>query len=293
MKNWNINFILIALLSVIAIGCTDDKNDTRDLNLNLTGLENLGSEFVYEGWIIVNGSPVTTGTFSVKDNGDLSKSTFTINAEDLDNATTFVLTIEPSPDSDPAPSSVHVLAGDFSGDNASLNIQHESALGNDFKSAKGSYILATPTDGGMMDNEESGVWFLDPTGPSATLELPTLPAGWAYEGWAVINGTPVSTGTFTSANGADGSAIYSGNAGGPPFPGEDFLKNAPAGLSFPTSLAGGVIVISIEPVPDNSVAPFKLKPLVGEVGNNPAVHALKSMNNNIAATAIAGTASKS
>ena len=52
---------------------------------------------------------------------------------------------------------------------------------------------------------------------------------------------------------------------GPPFPGEDFLVNAPSGLAFPTDLAGGVAVISIEPEPDDSAAPFTLKPLAGGI----------------------------
>lgn len=72
------------------------------------------------------------------------------------------------------------------------------------------------------------------SGPTAGLTLATLPAGWKYEGWAVINGTPVSTGTFTSASAADDSAPFSGATAGPPFPGEDFLQNAPSGLTFPT-----------------------------------------------------------
>jgi len=143
---------------------------------------------------------------------------------------------------------------------------------NDFSSSAGKYILATPTD--MDDsNEASGIWFLDNSSgaPAVGLELPVLPKGWAYEGWAVINGVPVSTGTFTSATGQDDTASFSG-AGGPPYPGEDFLNNAPDGLSFPTDLSGGKAVISIEPVPDNSPAPFVLKPLVGDIPANAPVH---------------------
>jgi hypothetical protein len=115
-----------------------------------------------------------------------------------------------------------------------------------------------------MTDETSGVWFLDPAGsPDPSLTLPTLPAGWEYEGWAVIDGVPVTTGKFTDVSMADASAPYSGVDPVPPFPGEDFLMNAPAGVMFPTDLSERPIVISIEPVPDNSPAPFLLKPLVG------------------------------
>jgi hypothetical protein len=66
------------------------------------------------------------------------------------------------------------------------------------------------------------------------------------------------------------------------FPGEDFLENAPAGLTFPTDLAGGVAVISIEPDPDNSTDPFTLKPLVGNIPADAVDHTLYQMGNNAA-----------
>lgn len=270
----------------IATACNrDDETSTQTLDLNISGLEDLGPDFVYEGWLIVDGSPVSAGIFSVDANGTLSETAFELDTEDLESATTYVLTIEPNPDNDPSPSSVHILAGDFSGDDANLTVDHSAAIGTDFSSATGSYILATPTDGGSDTNENSGVWWLDPAqGPGPGLSLPTLPDGWAYEGWAVIDGTPVSTGIFTTTEGADAAAVYSGTAGGPPFPGEDFLTNAPAGLTFPTDLSGAPIVISVEPQPDNSPAPFVLKPLF-VVAPDPAIdHTSYDMDNNAAAT---------
>ena len=135
-----------------------------------------------------------------------------------------------------------------------------------------------------MTNESSGIWFLNNSGstPVAGLSLPTLPAGWKYEGWAVKNGTPISTGVFTNPSAADASSIYSGTTAGPAFPGEDFLVNAPSGLTFPTDLKGGMAVISIEPYPDNSPAPFLLKPLVHSIPADAAVHTVLNMNLNVA-----------
>src|SRR5262249_35399362 len=116
-------------------------------------------------------------------------------------------------------------------------------------------------------DEKSGVWLLDlSTGsPAAGLSLPTLPAGWVYEGWAVIGGKPGSTGRFTSAAGRDQSAPDSGPTAGPPVPGEDFLQAAPSGLTFPTDLSGQTIAVSVEPDPDDAPTPFTLKPLLGMV----------------------------
>lgn len=287
-------FSLLALAAFTFASCGDDDSSTatNTLTLNLSGLEPLGDDAIYEGWLIVDGAAVTTGTFRVDENGNPSETAFDVDADDLAAATTFVLTIEPFPDSDPAPSKVHILAGDFSGSGASLSVGHGAALGSDFTSATGRYILATPTNGDNND-ELSGVWWLDPAaGPAAGLTLPTLPEGWAYEGWAVIGGTPVSTGTFTDPAAADSDGRFSGSQGAPPFPGEDFLMNAPGGLSFPTSLAGATVVISIEPVPDNSPAPFTLKPLVANVSPTAIDHTVYNMNNNAAATNPVGTAAR-
>ena len=289
----NILKVVVVLFALIMVSCGDDDNaKDNQLNLSFSGLEDLGSDYAYEGWIMVDGSPKSTGVFTVDGNGALSRSNFDIDEDDLRDATAFILTIEPSPDPDPAPSDVHIVAGDFSGDNANLVVSHPAAIGTDFTSAMGGYILATPTDGDET-NETSGVWFLDPgAGPGASLSLPTLPAGWAYEGWAVIDGTPVTTGTFTSASGADDAAPFSGSNPGPAYPGEDFLNNAPNGLTFPTDLRGATIVVSVEPVPDNSPNPFTLKPLVGMTASDAADHSLLSMDNNAVATNPTGTATK-
>jgi len=282
--------ILIGAISLFTFFACSNEEPTivptlasTTLTLNLNGLEDLGADALYEGWIIVNGSPVSTGTFSVDANGNLSKTEFDIDATDLSTATAFILTIEPNPDSDPNPSAVHILAGDLSGNSGMLTVDHSAALGNNFTTSTGAYILATPTDGANT-NENSGIWFLDLTSgnPSQGLFLPTLPDGWKYEGWTVINGTPVTTGTFTSTIVVDDADPYSSTMPGPPFPGEDFLLNAPAGVTFPTDIAGGVAVISIEPSPDNSSAPFTLKPLVGNIPVNAVDHTTYMMNTNLA-----------
>ena len=166
-------------------------------------------------------------------------------------------------------------------------------MGTNFSTSTGSYILATPTDGSSTTDELSGVWWLDPAaGPGAGLDLPTLPEGWEYEGWAVVNGTPVSTGKFTSVTGADDFSGFSGTTPGPAFPGEDLLMNAPSGLTFPTDLSGGTVVISVEPSPDNSTDPFLLKPLVGSVPSGALDHTSYDMDNNASASNPTGTVSR-
>ena len=285
MLNKTIYFLILIIGLTTIVSCSVDDDPPvvitdKTLTLNINELEDVGENFIYENWLIVSGSPVSAGTFSVNTEGVLSKTLFTIPSTVLDNATQYVLTIEPDQDTDPTPSKVHVLAGDFISNSAEVSIEHSAALGTNFSTAAGNYILATPTNG-MNTNENSGVWWLDNSTAikEAGLTLPSLPEGWEYEGWAVIDGTPVSTGKFTSVSGADSTMAFSGPMGGPPFPGEDFLINAPEGLTFPLDLSGQVVVISVEPNPDTSPKPSPIKPLAGLVPLDAADHALLPMVN--------------
>lgn len=276
--------ILFIAMSIIFVSCNDDDDDgpqTKNMTLTISGLENLGADFVYEGWIIVNGAAKTTGRFTVNNSGDLSQSSFSLNRDDLDAATTFILTIEPANGDDPSPSKTHIIAGDFSGTTGQLSISHGAALGNDFMNSSGKYILATPTNGPDTD-ENSGIWFLDLSSgmPAIGLNLPSLPDGWKYEGWAV-SGQPITSGKFTAVDMVDEFDDFSGTMAGPPFPGEDYLINAPSGISFPLDLSGGKAVISIEPDPDNSPAPFLLKPLVGDIPMNALDHTTYNLGQNL------------
>jgi hypothetical protein len=287
------NGLILILSSLFMLGaCNDDESgpSLSDLTLNILGLEDLGANYTYEGWIIVNGVPVSTGTFSVDGTGNLSQSTFMVDVDDLDAATMFVLSIEPVPDNDPAPATTKIMSGMFNGGIAALNT---ATVGNGFEIGNGKYIVATPTGTGDPSEEFSGIWFLDNSTGNAVagLDLPTLEAGWKYEGWVVMNGIPVTTGTFTDLAAADDDDPFSGLNPGPSFPGEDFLTNEPPTLSFPTDIRGMTTVISIEPDPDNSTAPFTLKPLAVmiplQLSGNPY-----SFNNNVSASFPTGTVSR-
>jgi hypothetical protein len=226
----------------------------------------LGADAVYEGWAIVNDVPLSTGRFVVDEAGlvlDEAGTPIDHFAVDAEGATGFVLTIEPTVDEDPAPSATHLLAGDIVDGVANLSISHPAALGTDFSAAAGSVEVAVPTARGLAGAERAGAWFF--TNGGSSLTLPELPDGWAYEGWIVFDGQPVTTGRFTDPNAADDFNGFSGDGSGPATPGEDFIRNAPEGLEFPRSVAGTTAVISVEPDADDSPLPFTLKPLVGEI----------------------------
>jgi len=268
-------------IGLITTSCSDDDDNnsvsTESLTLNLSGLEPLGDQFVYEGWIMVDGTPQTTGRFtSVTFPQD-----FDVNSEQLANATSFILSIEPLDDPDPAPAPTKVLSGDFSGNSASVTTD----LIGDLVNVSGTFFLRTPTDEDMAageannGNDEFGVWFGTPGAPpTANLTLPDVSNndGWIYEGWVIGESGPISTGRFDDFGGRDDFTDFSGAEfnQGPPVPGEDFFLNAPTGEVFPLDIRNRMVVISLEPVPDDSPAPFAIKPLVAVAGTEtaPATH---------------------
>lgn len=244
------------------------------LSLSTEGWPELVNGFHYEGWAIVDGSPVTTGKFNVIDGEVVSVDGDPIDVFEVDSvdaASAIVITIEPSGDTDEIPSDTHFLAGDVVDGTADLTVAHPAALGTDFGDADGTFLLATPTDDDDS-NELSGIWFLELPGPEPSLDLPTLPAGWIYEGWAIVDGIPLTSGTFLSATGEDNAAPFSGPEPGPAFPGEDYLVNAPDEITLPTDLSGGTVVISVEPSPDDDPAPFVFKPLIGVAAEDATDH---------------------
>lgn len=128
------------VLTIFALGlnsCRDEQSAAikqGKLQINITGLPQLSSAFVYEGWLIVNGAPISTGKFTVDQGGELSRSYFSASVDELKKATTYVLTVEPSTDRDPQPSARHVLAGTFDDNSAHLTI---------LKSTETNWIAAT------------------------------------------------------------------------------------------------------------------------------------------------------
>ncbi len=278
---------LSVLLSLSAAACDGDGDGDlpTSVSLSFSDLPDLGADFVYEGWVLVDGAPVSTGRF--QSNGAATQTldqNITLSAA----PTAFILTVEPAVGDVPAPADTHVLAGDITANAANLTIGHAAALGDDLTAAAGTFILATPSSA-ETDDDNQGIWFLSPSAGTAapSLTLPTLPAGWVYEGWVVDSSGPVSTGFFTdvSAADSDGPGPTAGVVTPPPFPGQDFINPA-VDLT-----AGFTAVISIEPDPDNSPAPFQLKPLIQPIdaglvgGMNP-----QTLTNVIAENTITGSA---
>ncbi len=251
----------LALLSTLLFAAcdTEESVDGGTVSWDLAGLEHLGEGFVYEGWVIVDGEALSTGRFGLDQDGVPELSMFVLTPEQVEGAEAFVLSIEPDTGDAPEPSAVKILGGDLMDGEADLSIAHPSALGTDLADAVAPYILETPTSLMVAEDYNQGVWWVVPGG-GGSADLPALPEGWIYEGWAVAGGEVISTGTFSGGAevDSDGAGPDAGPDGAPPFPGQDFIDPA-------VDLIGGRIVISVEPVPDDSPSPFVLKPLTDDV----------------------------
>ena len=209
-------------------GLSDDAepaDETLEFYVRIVGLEDLGSDFVYEGWLITDDGPITSGRFDASEADETFS--FEVSEAVARAASTFVLTIEPRHNDDPAPAATHILAGDFDNFVVRFGVGHGAALGTSLQEAAGSYILGVPSAPGTSYRQ--GIWFVDPAGPGPSLQLPTLPDGWEYEGWIVTENGPISTGRFTRTRGedSDGAGPSAGPVAGPPFPGQDFGSPGP------------------------------------------------------------------
>lgn len=277
--------VLGASLVLALSGCGGDDNllgpkGTSSVNLTLNGLEPLPDGLVYRGWV-VGGEPdsyygVPLITFNVGPEGVLvDPEADTVLAGPFrvevhpDEILAIGVSLELSSQLSAYSSFTFLLGGDLVGGSAALSVENWLAMGASMADAQGRFILSTPTDVNP-ENELSGIWFMDSSGssPAPGLSLPEAPTGWLYEGWATVDGQPVSTGKFVSPDGEDGGNPYSGPTNAPPFPGEDFLSDAPAGVTFPTDLSGGTVFVTLEPWDTWDVEPadpFFLRVLEGQV----------------------------
>lgn len=173
------------------------------------------------------------------------------------------VTVELSSEVVSQPSNSYLLGGTVYQGSASLTLDSWLGVGLNLSPMEGQYILKTPSDDDD-GNELSGLWFVNARSGTeiAGLFLPEAPDGWDYEGWVVLGTDTLSTGKFYSPNISDTTDIYGGITGAPPFPGQDFLYNAPEGLSFPLDLSGASVFVTMEPWNEWDVepgSPFSLR----------------------------------
>lgn len=264
-----------------------------ELALACNGLQDLGPDYVYQGWLAAGDEMISVGIFTVDAGGALSVGEFEVSEDDLWNAERFVITIEPADDENPLPSKTRYLAGDFGaagtvGSEARLSPEHPDALGDDFSSVYGSYLLETPTTADLTDDYASGIWFGIPGAPphwGRLLSLRSLPEGWIFEGWVMTADSVISTGRFqfVSSTDSDGAGPAAGPDPCPDYPGQDFIEPA-------MSLSGCGVMITIEPNPDTAPEPFTMMVLADSLIMDQGYFNIAGMENMTAGTFPAGSA---
>jgi len=270
---------ILAFPILLTAGCGGDDTiwEPRGSSLvtfSFENLEPLRGGLNYQAWAVEYrnasywGSPI--GIFNFNENGQMvdpvSGETLTgtleasVDAQDLYGVQ---VTIELSDVVVAQPSSIYILGGSMVDGSADLSQESWLSTAVDFSQSSGRYFLATPSDD-LEDNELSGVWFADygSGDPFQGLLLPQAPTNWDYEGWVVLGDDTISTGKFYYSAIADTTNIYGGITGNYPFPGQDFLYQAPEGKTFPTDLSGVPIFVTMEPYEQfdtEPLSPFPFK----------------------------------
>lgn len=269
MRKFNI-ILLAACLAVLSSCSGDDTVARSTVTVDISGLERLENGAQYQAWISDGVDLTSLGRFT---DVEFPK-TFEALTGEVENATQFLLSVEPGNDSSPEISESILLSGNFVGNAATVDVTQ--TFGS-YTSASGQFVLQTPTDN-VSTNENSGLYWYIPSTGQPGLKLPTLPSGWKYEGWVTVPGASgdvnLSTGRFTNVNNADESDPFSLNINpAPDFPGEDFINEnvlSAYGVNTLPNLLNKQVFITIQPIFDNSstgasIAPFVLRPLVGTV----------------------------
>ncbi len=276
--------LILSGLSLGVLGCSKDKGNGPDLplpynqvQLELFDASALPDGFTFELWAKPSDTALASGQAPWKhltrfaldasrhildSNGTpLAQGTFSHLPVNLKEYDSLYVTIEKSGDEHVSPSPTVYLRGRIS---PKLDSARISRL--DFPvsltSAAGRFAIVSPTDDDTLA-DLSGIWFMKSLVPSVAdsgLDIPLAPLGWIYEGWVRHRSAWLSTGKFRRATGPDLTNPYIGVGIAPDFPGEDFVRNAPTGFSFPLVLeVGDEVMVTAEPDPDSLQAPFPIQ----------------------------------
>lgn len=266
--------ICLIALGLLVAGCnvleTEVPSSVKEMEVTFNNLPQLPDSLQYVAWIAgPEGSYFYMLEKFTPVNGSFSKVYTDIKPGKIVGMQYMVVSIEKKDIADAdltSPSNVPIIAGYLNGNHANIKFSEDNAFPK-LDGAKGSFILATPTDAGNTATT-NGIWFVDIDSTNTIvkgLTLPTLPGGWYYQGWVEVGGKLYATGHFGDPAIADSSAPYSGSAEGYKFPGEDFLNNPPAGVTFPLDLKGAKVYITLQPKYDLLGSSYGLKILEGEV----------------------------
>ncbi len=224
--------------------------EVQAILVDVTSLQPLdpGTDGIYYLWALLErNESQSLGAFNIGASGQMVDTSgaplgeFRSDQFSLRETLRMLITIESDAEAPSAPSGMQMLSGTFIEGVATLTVPISSAI----MSASGSVQIFTPTDG-PDTNETSGFWMVDGNG-DPSVSLPDTTAALIYETFIDINGSSLGVGRFDRSDQADDLCRFcADDAPAPERPGEDLLVNAPDGLTFPASLAGARITVSLE-----------------------------------------------
>jgi hypothetical protein len=291
-------FSIFASIIIITSGCTDNITTTivtepdGTLSISLNNLPLLSDSTHFAVWVFGKDS-VKLDNFKVSNSGDSYSKTYDVKLGHIQGAKYLAVTIEHDTSSlnDSISKGRRFLAGIFSANKVDLSVKTDIAFNNDFSAVAGKYTLFTPTDT-VNTVLKSGIWFVknvDAPPILPALVLPSLPAGWEYNAWISIDGKLLKTGGFRSVSAKDNDSSYCGPMPIPNFPGEDFLSNAPAGLTFPVDLSGKSVLLTIQPTDWKLDRAFNLEILKATIPTNATEYVAYDLEKNVVLPSGSGT----
>jgi len=281
--------IVLALVAAFSFyGCSDNKilapeERISKIDLSVSGLNDPGTSTRYEAWFKWL-NKTSTGDFEeflylgeLTANGSsygLSKS---VNLGYIQGGLSVMIVMEPDSvvsDTASEPGPYRIIGADLEANTGTFSIGSGDILDFDFSAATAVFFLDTPTQNPPSSTPKSGIWFgiLDTTfavTPGLYLQDLTkagLASGWSYEGWVMFGTEWLSTGKFKKYDVKDERNPYSGFLPSYNTPGEDFIRNAPANVTFPTDLSGRDVKVTLTPsYPPGANAPFIITIFEGQV----------------------------
>ena len=254
-------FVFLSIITVLYLfpGCKDQVTKTIDssnnsaISVSLTNLPALNDSLIYKVWIyfadITSPTPLCLYTFKQTTDNAAVQFSYKTNASVIAAAKYIVVTIESASNilNDTLPSVSKILAGSFQVNAALLSTGHPFSISLNLTKMGGVFRLLTP---GVANNDTSGIWFVDIDStnsyiPGLNISGQTDTSGWKYVILVTQNSKVFSLGSFIDPLKAGDDSTYSVTL---PirFPGQNLIQNAPAGLTFPISLAGADVSIYVK-----------------------------------------------
>ena len=272
MKNILI-ILFIFIISCSEIDTLKSSFDDSKVTLSLQNLKDPAAGMYYEAWLKPSSGASSSLGLLVKNQDTYELATTITHEQNFEGQLIFIsiekddvpgMRFTQSGDTLFTPTAnvisccvISANQGEFSSANGFITSPKDAnAVTTEFlmENAAASVRIFTPTQ--SDDDDLSGLWFTEvtiennDTTISGSINMPGYENGWTYEAFITTSGQKISLGKFVNPFWMDTANPYSGPERNEftIYPGEDFINNAPSGLSFPLDLSNAVVSVTLTPV---------------------------------------------